>query len=188
MTLFHRAGNLYVRLRMSRRDLFTVDVGDALRHGGRAVVFLPTNSEQIPDAIDILHRFARWFNPLSVVWIGTDEMPPDTFGSPVQVISVPNAVNRWGLPYSPIVKRIAKKNADIAIDLNPTFFQPTAYLSVISGAPLRIGFRSPREGFFNLEYSWEQNDERDLVDHYRRFAAMLTQIRSAKPYQSLMTP
>lgn len=188
MTLLHRVGNLYVRLRMSRRDLFTVDVGDALRQGGRAVVFLPTDTEQIPDALEILHRFARWFDQMSVVWIGTDEMPPDTFGSPVQIISVPNAINRWGLPYSLIIKRIGRKNADVAIDLNPTFYQPTAFLSVISGAPLRIGFRSPREGFFNLEYSWKQGDEQDLTNRYRRFVTMLTQIRSAKPSQSLISP
>jgi hypothetical protein len=179
MTWFTALGSTWVRWQLSRRNLFSVDVSEALAHGGRALIFLPSDPKQVPDALVAAKELTSWFDPVNVIWAGVGNIPPNITDADMSITSIPNAVNRWGLPYKPMIDRIKPLAPQVVIDLNPTFFQATAYLGIVSGATLRIGFRSPREGFFNLQYTWPQGDTESLPQHYEGFCRTLRQLRES---------
>jgi ADP-heptose:LPS heptosyltransferase len=61
-------------------------------------------------------------------------------------------LNWLRLPRQTMVDRIFDRQYEAVVDMHPAFNLPSAYLTHISGAPLRIGFASKySEHFFNVE-------------------------------------
>ena len=178
MSVLHAVGHVWAKWRLSRRDLFTVEVRAALRGGGRALVCLPTDIRHVAEGAVVAGRFQEWFSPVNALWLGSGGTEPDTPNAPLPITAIPNAVNRWGLPHKPVVQQIQRLKPRVAIDLNPRFQQASAYLCVLSGAELRVGFDAPRDGYFNLQYGWPDGGEASLAEHYERFLEMLTDLRS----------
>ena len=60
--------------------------------------------------------------------------------------------NWFNLPRSDFVERIFDRKYDAVVDMHPFFNLASAYLTFLSGAPLRVGFASKFSGpFFNVE-------------------------------------
>jgi len=179
MTWAHRIGFRWASWRIRRRDLFTVDVRFALSSGGEALIFLPESAEVLAASLVVCRSMAKWFAPVRLMVLSASRVPPTVAEAGLPVLVVPAAVNRWGLPYRPVVRRVRTMTPRVAMSLHPAFDLASAYLCVESGAPLRVGFRGPNIGFFNLQYTWREEDRADPAAHYGRFLEMLADLRLA---------
>lgn len=58
----------------------------------------------------------------------------------------------WGFPSKRLKSKLKRLNADIAIDLSLRYNPLSAYVSLLSGARIRIGFAIPNAGYaFNYQ-------------------------------------
>ena len=182
-TVSEKVGYRFASLRIRRFPLFEVDITTALSAGGRALVCIPDDQEHAKDALSVCDRLAEWFSPLDVLLLsrGTElfRLPPTRHS----VLSVPAAINRFGLPYRQVIQRTVDSAPVVAFDLHPTFHVASAYLCVMSGARLRAGLHAPDEGFFNLNYRWPADDA-PLAAHYERFLQFLDSLRGSRPVSS----
>lgn len=173
----HRVGLRWAQWRIRRRNLFTVDVRTALSSGGEAIIFLPEEEVFLRPALEVCRRLSAWFHPVHLMVLTTSQFPPDLTQGGLPALAVPNAVNRWGLPYRPVIRRVREMTPAVTISLHPQFHLASAYLCVESGAALRIGLCGPGDGFFNLQYTWNNADGMDASEHYRNFLATLADLR-----------
>jgi len=179
MTWSHRTGLWWASWRLRRRELFTVDIRSALSRGGTALVLLPDDEELLKCGLEACSVLSSWFQPIHLMVLSQSSTAPDVTGTGHPTLSLPNAINRWGLPYRPVIRRVAEIAPQVAISLHPEFHLASAYLCVLSGAPLRIGFSGPADGYFNLQYIWRDIGGADATDHFRGFLAMLADLRSS---------
>jgi hypothetical protein len=178
MSALHRVGDLWIRFRLRKSDLFGIDVREALIRGGGAVAFLPDDPMLVPEALGVCEKLAGWLKPFHIFWMGPAEQNPgfgDT-GPAVTAMVIPKANTVWGLPYRPLVEHIRKLPVMVAIDLNPSFRLPSAYLCCESGASLRIGLRA-KPGYFNFQYSWTDGGEDAMAEHYASLLRVLADLR-----------
>lgn len=63
------------------------------------------------------------------------------------------------LPKKEFVDRILSRRYHAVVDMHPFFYLPTAYLTYLSGAPLRVGFSSKySDSFFNVQIARRSSD------------------------------
>ena len=178
MKCLHHVGNLWIRLKLRKAQLFPVDIGAAVRRGGRTLVFLPEDPELLPAALAACDQLAEWYSPIHILWMGITEKTPNFSNTKFSVVAmaIPKGYTVWGLPYRPLAKHVRKVSPQIAIDLNPEFRLASAYLCVESGAQLRMGFRA-KAGYFNLQYNWDNSRTTRVSEHYYRFMKVLADLR-----------
>lgn len=76
------------------------------------------------------------------------------------------------LPKKDLIHRIVSKKYHAVVDMHPFFNLPTAYLTYLSGAPLRVGFSSKfSENFFNIEM--ERKDNHFIEESYLSIQRLL---------------
>lgn len=177
MTWSHGIGFRWASWRIRRHDLFTVDIRTALSHGGAALVFLPDDEEFLGASLGACRELAAWFHPIHVMALSISEQAPSLPAAGCPALSVPNAINRWGLPYRPVIRRVAEIAPQAAFSLYPEFHLASAYLCVACGAPLRIGLGVQGDGYFNLRYVWHEASDLHASDLYRGFLRMLADLR-----------
>ncbi len=67
-------------------------------------------------------------------------------------------VSWFSLPKRDLVRRVLANKYHAVVDMHPSFNLSTAYLTYLSGAPLRVGFSSRFSGkFFNIEIERKSN-------------------------------
>lgn len=177
MTWPHRMGLRWASWQIRRRDLFTVDIRSALSRGGKALIFLPNDEELVSHAVGACRHLSVWFEPTQLMILSPSENPPTAVNAGLPVLAVPHAVNRWGLPYRPVIRRVTEIAPQVAISLHPSFDLASAYLCVVSGAPLRIGIGGGGDRYFNLRYVWRDANGVGAPEHYRSFVRMLADLR-----------
>ncbi len=177
-TAIRRLGYRLACLQIKRFRLYDVDIAQALAEGGTALVCIPDDEELATDALAVCDRLSEWFSPIELVLLssGTElfRLPPTRHS----VLAVPAAINHFGLPYRQVRQRVMEIEPDVAFDLHPSFNLASAYLCVVSGAPLRAGFHAPEKGFFNLNYRWPADDA-PLASHYDSFLRFLESLRAS---------
>lgn len=178
MTWLERMGLLSANRRVRRMGSATVEIREALREGGKTLVFLPQAPELLQAGLAVCVKLAECFGPLAVCCVSRDDKLPDLSEPGYPLIMFPWAVTRLGLPTRNAIDKVKVLAPTIAVDLHPGFNLPTAYLAVACTASLRIGFGEAPEGYFNLLYAWRSFDPVDAVRHYGAFLNTIENLRA----------
>ncbi len=122
------------------------------------------------DAVElVLDRLRRRFPTADAVVVATRVIdPPRLEGVAVELLTERD-FNLFGLPGREARRRVRELHADVAVDLSPRFDPLSAYLCLISGAPVKVGFASAGgDSVFNLQIVPEP--ERTGLERYRVLA------------------
>ena len=179
MKLTRNLGNRYAGYRIRKQELFPVDIATALCKGGKTLVCIPEDPTTVMDALNVCDRISEWFGPVEVVILGTGTEQFRLPANKHSVLAIPVAINTWGLPHKQIIRRVAGMRPTISVDLHPTFSLATAYLCVMSGARLRVGFHGPDQGYFNLQFNWKTGKDTPLGNHYQKFLTVVDSLRTS---------
>ncbi|HPU86187.1 MAG TPA: hypothetical protein PLE60_12745 [Candidatus Latescibacteria bacterium] len=178
MTWLERVGAFLAHRRVQNVAAEPVEIREALRAGGKTLVFLPQAPELLHPGVSICVTLAGWFGPLALCCVSRDDKLPDLSNSGYPAVLFPWAISRMGLPTRNVREKVKVLAPTIAVDLHPQFNLPTAYLAAESGASLRIGFGDAPSGYFNLRYACPSFDPANSALHYGRFLRTIENLRA----------
>jgi ADP-heptose:LPS heptosyltransferase len=153
-TLRRSVGLSLSRMRYRHVRDTVISFTTAITEAERVLVILPLGQSSIGPAGVVLEVLRRHYGDENITAVA-DEMTSDVSRllprSTVIRLLVPE-VTVFYLPHRDVLARIARRQYDIAIDLNLDFLLPSAYICRESKARVRIGFAGKRaDVFYNLQ-------------------------------------
>jgi hypothetical protein len=173
-TLLPRLGMLFVRLRFLTDKDHVQPMTEFLRGARNALIILPVGYEDAVLASNSLFQTCRELAHVHLTVIHTSTRATSLAVYPkCEVLRLDRGdLNRFSLPTRSLMKRVFKREYDVAMDLNLDFVLHTAYICKASGARVRVGCsRDGSDLFYNVQLNLDKHGSPQVL--YQKFAACL---------------
>ena len=165
-----QASRFHFRKSIDKVISFTKSVSDARN----ALLIMPLDRKELLPTVMILDLLRKRFREENITVVTPEKgmevmrvLPRSNF---VRVLD--SEVGLFYLPKGSLMGRVARRQYDLAIDLNLDFLLPSAYICRESKARVRVGFAGKRaDVFYNFQLEPDPSRGRELL--YDRLAQCL---------------
>ena len=138
------------------------------------LICLPPDSVEEEEVGVVLDRLRQRF-PQAKIVVGVLAGRDISFSDDsIEIIRIDEAMlSPSGMPKSSVREQLKAISADISIDLSPTFVPLSAYLCMLSGARIKIGFAGLSHGDLVFNFQIAPKAERTGIERYQVLAGYI---------------
>ncbi|MFH0765939.1 MAG: hypothetical protein V2A61_05920 [Calditrichota bacterium] len=164
---------LAVRRLAHRGNMELFDVNQSWHSVKRVLICWPFQGLDLQLGGVILNHLENRFTEAVLTIVALPGVGASPMQTGMEILQLqPKDLNIWGLPNNRARDRLRSLQADVAVDLSSKFDPRLAFLCLISGAPIKVGFALPRS---DLAFNYQVRPKRESseIDRYRALARYL---------------